>query len=55
MEIQLTCTTRNKRCDGVKKERQVKTKKGLIRKVFELHSKEIAVLFLNVKLLSETI
>ena len=55
METPLTSTTRNKHCVGIKKERQVETKKELIRKLFELHTKEIAVVFLNVKLLSETI
>ena len=40
---------------SIKKEYKVKTKKGLTRKLFEQHSKETAVVFLNVKLLPETI
>ena len=49
METQLTCATKNKHCVSIKKERQVKTKTELTRKLFERHSKEIAVVFLNIK------
>ena len=35
METQLTCATKNKHCVSIKKERQVKTKTELTRKLFE--------------------